>query len=303
MLRLLLLASAPCAASSPPPLRAAARRLPPRLLQHRIAMSADAGATRPLGTNGTPEASPKRAKVSADDGDEHGLNFEPLGDALLVDTEALEWRSSGPAAKVERKRVFRNGPPESGRVTSMVRYRPNAAFPRHPHPQGEEIFVLEGLFKDERGDHGPGTWLLNPEGFEHEPSTDEGGNLIFVRLRQYPGFERRQLALDTNAMAWDPNGRKVLAAQPEFVDTQYLERFRGAPPARLAPAGGLELFVVSGSFESNHGVHGTHSWCRLRAGVPLEPRALPDGEEAILLVKENGEPSWLPPLEAAGGDH
>eukprot|EP00968_Pinguiococcus_pyrenoidosus_P024023 scaffold4197_cov199-Pinguiococcus_pyrenoidosus.AAC.2 len=245
------------------------------------------------------EGEAKRLKVvAADDGDEFGLHME-VQDALLINTNDLEWRSSGPAAKVERKRLFRNGPPESGRVTSLVRYRPNAAFPSHPHPQGEEILVLEGVFEDWRGAHGPGTWLLNPEGFEHEPKTDGQGNLIFVRLRQYPGTQRTQAAIDTNSMSWDPNNRKVLYAQATFLDTQYLEMFWGGskPQKRVAPAGGLELFVVSGEFTSNHGKHETHSWLRLKGGVLLEPDE--GAEDCVVLIKENGEPCWMPPLPAA----
>ena len=106
----------------------------------------------------------------ADDGSEFGLNENR--ETLLLQPSATEWRASGPSALVERKRFFRLGPHESGRVTSLVRYRPNAEFPKHPHPQGEEIFVLEGKFVDWRGEHSPGTFLLNPEGFEHAPKVN-----------------------------------------------------------------------------------------------------------------------------------
>ena len=74
--------------------------------------------------------------VSADNGDEKGLHLDDANSILLIDPAEQEWKSSGPAAKVERKRFFRNGPPESGRVTSLVKYRPRASFPEHPHPQG-----------------------------------------------------------------------------------------------------------------------------------------------------------------------
>ena len=49
---------------------------------------------------------------------------------------------------------FFAGPPEAGRVTSVVRYEPGSRFPSHPHPDGEEILVLDGVFSDESGDFG-----------------------------------------------------------------------------------------------------------------------------------------------------
>ena len=74
-----------------------------------------------------------------------------------------------PSGAVLRKRLHLVGPPESGQVTSVVRYQPGATFPEHGHPEGEEILVLDGTFSDEHGDWPAGTYLLNPEGFHHAP--------------------------------------------------------------------------------------------------------------------------------------
>ena len=53
----------------------------------------------------------------------------------------MEWAPS-PSRSVWRKRVHLVGPPESGQVTSVVRYEPRSRFPAHDHPEGEEILVL-----------------------------------------------------------------------------------------------------------------------------------------------------------------
>ena len=92
---------------------------------------------------------------------------EIFGFGLLSITARMEWVSS-PSGSVWRKRVHLVGPPESGQVTSVVRYEPTSRFPAHDHPEGEEILVLDGVFSDEHGDW-PGTYLLNPEGFRHAP--------------------------------------------------------------------------------------------------------------------------------------
>ena len=101
---------------------------------------------------------------------------------VVVDTQAMDW-SASPSGSVWRKRVHLVGPPESGQVTSVVRYEPASTFPAHDHPAGEEILVLDGVFSDEHGDWRKGSYLLNPEGFRHAPFSREGC-LLFVKLRQ-----------------------------------------------------------------------------------------------------------------------
>ena len=110
----------------------------------------------------------------------------------VADTTRMEWTPS-PSGSVWRKRVHLVGPPE-----------PHSRFPAHDHPEGEEILVLEGVFSDEHGDWRAGTFLLNPEGFRHTPFS-EPGCLLFVKLRQFPGRERRHIVVDTHKLAWEPS--------------------------------------------------------------------------------------------------
>ena len=79
------------------------------------------------------------------------------------------------------------GGAESGQVTSVVRYQANATFSVHDHPDGEEIFVLQGTFSDEHGDWPAGTYLLNPEGFRHEPFSKERC-VLYVKTGGLPGL-------------------------------------------------------------------------------------------------------------------
>ncbi|AYG77064.1 MFS transporter (plasmid) [Rhizobium sp. CCGE532] len=48
---------------------------------------------------------------------------------------------------------------EVARATSIVRYAPASAFPRHVHSGGEEILVLQGTFQDEHGDYPAGSYF------------------------------------------------------------------------------------------------------------------------------------------------
>ena len=139
----------------------------------------------------TEAAIPETAAASQD------LNGD-LAERVCVATAAMPWTPS-PSPGVWRKRVHRVGPAESGQVTSVVRYDAHSTFPVHEHPEGEEILVLEGVFTDERGDWPAGSYLLNPEGFRHSPSSREGC-VIFVKLRQFPGRNRRQVAIDARTL-------------------------------------------------------------------------------------------------------
>ena len=141
----------------------------------------------------------------------------------VADTARMDWGSS-PGGSVWRKRVHLVGPPESGQVTSVVRYEPKSRFPAHDHPEGEEILVLDGVFSDEHGDWPAGNYLLNPEGFRHAPFS-EPGCLLFVKLRQFPGRERRHVVVDTKNLAWQPTStsavtQKALYQQAGFHDTR-----------------------------------------------------------------------------------
>lgn len=76
----------------------------------------------------------------------------------------MDWVPS-PTKGVERRMLFRIGD-EKARATSIVRYAPQSRFPRHGHPGGEEILVLEGVFQDDHGDYPAGSYIRNPPGSE-----------------------------------------------------------------------------------------------------------------------------------------
>jgi anti-sigma factor ChrR (cupin superfamily) len=210
-----------------------------------------------------------------------------LSARVVVDTTTLPW-SASPSGTVWRKRLHLVGPAESGQVTSLVRYLENSHFHAHDHPDGEEILVLEGVFSDEHGEWPSGSYLLNPEGFRHEPFS-RGGCLLFVKLRQFPGRDRRHVALDTAALAWQesvPRRIRPLYAQPGYRDTMRLESWTaGASLGEIGYPQGAELLVLGGSFADEHGVYGRHTWLRFPARSRHSPRTT---EGCELYVKEGG---------------
>jgi len=189
----------------------------------------------------------------------------------VVDTEHMDWTPS-PSGTVWRKRVHLVGPAESGQVTSVVRYDRNSSFPEHDHPAGEEILVLDGIFSDQQGDWPAGTFLLNPEGFRHAPFSQDGC-VLFVKLRQYPGLDRRHIAIDTNSVPWQKSrvknlSRKTLYEQKGYSDSVELQRWEaGADSGTIAYPEGAELFVIEGAFSDENGSFGKGHWLRFPPGA------------------------------------
>ena len=207
----------------------------------------------------------------------------------VMDTNSMEWTAS-PSGTVWRKRVHLVGEPESGQVTSIVRYQPDASFPTHDHPEGEEILVLQGVFSDEHGDWPAGTYLLNPEGFRHTPFSREGC-LLFVKLRQYPGRGREHHVIDTGRREWQPTQdkgawTKPLYSQPGYSDTTRLERWEPGTKAGMAIyEHGVEFFVLEGELEDEAGTYPAGTWLRIPAGVSHSPGTT---QGCTLYVKRGG---------------
>jgi anti-sigma factor ChrR (cupin superfamily) len=66
--------------------------------------------------------------------------------------------------------------------TALVRWAPNTQFLRHSHWGGEEILVLDGVFRDEHGSYPAGSWLRSPHLSVHTPFTAAEGATIFVKV-------------------------------------------------------------------------------------------------------------------------
>lgn len=73
--------------------------------------------------------------------------------------------------------------------TALVRWAPNTRFNAHAHPGGEEILVLDGVFRDEGGDYPAGTWLRSPRWSRHAPYTGPEGALIYVKVGHLGGHD------------------------------------------------------------------------------------------------------------------
>jgi quercetin dioxygenase-like cupin family protein len=202
---------------------------------------------------------------------------DELSKPVFVHAAKMDWVAS-PSAGVDRRMLFRVGD-EVARATSVVRYAPKSAFPRHTHGGGEEILVLDGVFQDEHGDYPAGTYFRNPPGTSHVPASKDGCT-IFVRLWQFREGDR------TPVVHRQGEGRKVeprpgaISATILFDDGHEevrLEEWLPGAIIEVANPRGLEFFVVSGALKIGSEALGPQSWARLPAGTALKATVGPQG--------------------------
>ena len=62
----------------------------------------------------------------------------------------------------------------SGDVAVLVRMDPGCPYPRHRHVGDEEVLVLQGGFRDERGEYAAGTFHRFEAGSIHAPVALDG---------------------------------------------------------------------------------------------------------------------------------
>lgn len=181
---------------------------------------------------------------------------------IVIDTNSEKWVES-PSKKVLRIRLEREKK-ESAHATSIVTYKPGATFSAHNHPQGEEIYVLEGIFSDEFGDYTAGSYLRNPPGTSHSPFSIEGCTIL-VKLDQFQQEDLAPVNINTLNSKWQP-GQGGLEVMPlHSFKTQNTALVKWPAGERFLPHshfGGEEVFVLSGVFKDEHGEYPKGTWIR-----------------------------------------
>lgn len=186
-----------------------------------------------------------------------------FSERVVVNIQVLPWQDS-PSGGVRRRMIERDGG-EVARATSIVRYDAGARFPPHRHDLGEEIIVLDGVFSDEDGDYGAGTYIKNPPGSLHSPFSEQGCTL-FVKARHLDLADQERVVVDTHGSSWFAGMVPGLSVLPlaEF-STQHTALVRWAPETFFNPHrhfGGEEIFVLEGVFADEHGEYPAGTWLR-----------------------------------------
>lgn len=207
------------------------------------------------------------------------MNF---AERVVIDTAALPWQDS-PMLGVQRKPLSRGGA-ESGHATSLVRYAPGSHFQPHPHPGGEEIFVLDGIFSDEYGDYGPGTYLRNPPGSSHAPFSRDGCTL-FVKLHQFNASDTATVRVDSRNAAWLPGHGGLTVLPLHSFEVEHTALVRWPAGETFVPHrhfGGEEILVLSGTFHDESGAYPPLCWLRNPHLSQHQPYV---NDDTVILVK------------------
>jgi len=209
------------------------------------------------------------------------LNMNFL-ERLVIETADMPWQPS-PAQGVWRKPLEREDK-ESGHTTSIVRYDAGSAFKPHPHPMGEEIFVLEGVFSDEFGDYPAGTYIRNPPNSVHAPFSKEGC-VIFVKLNQFDEQDTETVRVNTSDTTWQ-QGQGNLQVMPLHSHVhEHTALVKWPAGEQFVPHkhfGGEEILVLSGEFIDEQGRYPEGTW--LRSPHMSEHHPFVE-QETIILVK------------------
>jgi ChrR-like protein with cupin domain len=215
------------------------------------------------------------------------INAEFAEKAVVVPTDT-DWVRS-PESGVDRLMLDRIGN-EVARATSLVRYAADSSFARHEHGAGEEFLVLDGVFSDEHGDYGVGTYVRNPPGSGHSPYSKNGCRIL-VKLRQFDPEDLKQVVVDTadDAIWPERSGRRVLELH-EFGSERVM-MIRLAAGDRLpidSDPGGIEILLVNGSIDDEGSELAAESWIRIPAG---QENRLTATSDSLLWVKTGHLPS------------
>jgi anti-sigma factor ChrR (cupin superfamily) len=216
----------------------------------------------------------------------------PMGDTTVLNMNFSQpvcirpddqlWTKS-PADGVSRIHLEREAE-ESGHTTSFVRFEPGSFFPLHKHQQGEEIYVLEGVFSDENGDYPAGSYIRNPPGSYHKPFSKDGCTL-FVKLDQFQAGDNKQVVIRPADQHWQAGigNLKVLSLHTHETESTALvfwpENEVFQPHTHW---GGEEIIVIKGKFTDEFGKYPAGSWIRSPHMSKHFPRV---EQETLILVK------------------
>ena len=102
----------------------------------------------------------------------------------MLDFSRIQWRAT--RHRGIHLHVLRRDETD-GSATVLIRMEPGCAYPAHRHVGLEEVFVLQGGYRDDRGEHRAGDYVINEAGSAHHPialeETDEDCVMLAVAHR------------------------------------------------------------------------------------------------------------------------
>ena len=191
----------------------------------------------------------------------------------LINTNDLEWENT------QNKGIYKKLlSKKENEETSILKIEENSKLNNDSKINSVEIFVLEGIYKNEFGEFKSGTYLNLPNENEAFVSSNTGC-VIFRKENCDKGVEN--IIIDTNSTPW-LSGQGNLEVMPLYTQTALV---KWPQNERFIPHkhwGGEEIFVLKGRFMDEYGIYPKGSWIRsphLSTHFPFVE------EETIIFVK------------------
>ena len=192
---------------------------------------------------------------------------------VLINTNDLEWENT------QNKGIYKKLlSKKEDEETSILNFEESSKLNNNSKINSVEIFVLEGVYKNEFGEFKSGTYLNLPNENEAFVSSNTGC-VIFRKENCDKGVEN--IIIDTNSTPW-LKGQGNLEVMPLFTQTALV---KWPQNERFIPHkhwGGEEIFVLKGRFMDEYGIYPKGSWIRsphLSTHFPFVE------EETIIFVK------------------
>lgn len=108
--------------------------------------------------------------------------FDPGDDVpVAIDTRTAAWGpGNGPGCEQMSLHQF------GDERVALVRLSPGSPWQTRGHAGGEEIFVMEGAFRDEHGEYPAGSWLRDPRGARRNAAAGAAGALLYRKTGHLP---------------------------------------------------------------------------------------------------------------------
>lgn len=191
----------------------------------------------------------------------------------FVNTNNIQWQET------KTKNVFKKILSiKDKEETSFIKLKEGSILNNTVNINCVEIFVLEGIYINEYGEHPKGTYLRLPQEDESLVKSDIAC-VIFRKTNHFNGNEK--IIIDTNTSEW-LQGQGNLQVLPLFEQTALVKWPKGERFISHKHWGGEEVLVLEGVFKDEHADYPTGSWIR---SPHLSEHFPYVDEETIIFVK------------------
>jgi anti-sigma factor ChrR (cupin superfamily) len=111
---------------------------------------------------------------------------KPIHAHQLIDFSSLAWAPSeypGVSFHVLRQDQA------TGTMTTLVKFQPGSTYPAHRHPEGEDCLVLQGGFRDGRGQYRAGDFVYYEPGSVHSDFEALAGDECVLLVVAHGGIQ------------------------------------------------------------------------------------------------------------------